>query len=43
MSSSKYLHIPQREVIIRDAISGQTSLVKPPDIEVKNYSPYREK
>jgi hypothetical protein len=42
-ASYNYLHIPQREVAIRDAISGQTSLVKPPDIEIKNYSPYREK
>jgi hypothetical protein len=35
--------VPQKEVVIKDAISGQSTVVKPPDIEVLNNSPYREK
>lgn len=38
----RYLHIPQKEVSIRNAISGRDLKVKPPDIEIKNLSPYRE-
>jgi len=39
---SRYLHIPQREVKIRDAIGANDLKVQPPDLEVKNLSPYRE-
>jgi hypothetical protein len=39
---SRYLHIPQREVHIRDAIGANDLRVQPPDLEVKNLSPYRE-
>ena len=41
-SPTRFLHIPQKEVSIRSAISGRDLTVKPPDIEIKNLSPYRE-
>lgn len=39
---SRYLHIPQREVKIRDAIGTNDLRVQPPDLELKILSPYRE-
>ena len=42
-SLSSFINVPQKEVVIRDAISGKSTVVKPPDIEIRNNSPYREK
>lgn len=36
------LRIPQKQVVIKDTISGETKHVKPPDLVIEEKSKYRQ-